>query len=77
MKYISLFVISSVILLVTLGPGMSKNDKQTYAQNSKNISQNKKHYLTKSHYPSYYHDQTHPKSPKWHPTNPHTGNFAD
>jgi hypothetical protein len=36
----------------------------------------KRHYwLHHDHY--HINDPKHPRSPKWHPTNPHSGNFAD
>jgi len=36
----------------------------------------KKHYLF-HHDHHHINDPKHPRSPKWHPTNPHSGNFAD
>ena len=36
----------------------------------------KKHYLL-HHDHHHINDPKHPRSPKWHPTNPHYGNFAD
>jgi len=40
-------------------------------------SQHRRPYLLHHHVPGHYADPNGRRSPKWHPTKPHTGNWAD
>ena len=70
-------ILSIIFASLTLSFAEGKTGSSKISNNQKNTQATKKHYLSKSHYPQYYNDRHNPKSPKLHPTNPHSENFAD
>lgn len=73
------FKIASAVLscILAVTPAMAHSHRS-----GKNAPRKPAHAHTKKHY-LFHHDHhhindpKHPRSPKWHPTNPHHGNFAD
>lgn len=68
-------VIISFVLMIMPAMAHSKgSNKNTHRKPAHAV--HKRHYLL-HHDHHHINDPKHPRSPKWHPTNPHSGNFAD
>lgn len=67
-------VVSLVLMATPVMAHSHGSTKKTHRKPTHTVT--KRHYLF-HHDHHHINDPKHPRSPKWHPTNPHTGNFAD
>jgi hypothetical protein len=73
-------IIVSIVAIGLAFPtaGFAKARKSSGAQHHHTEStKHRRHYLLHHRVPHYYADHNDRRSPKWHPTKPHTGNWAD
>jgi len=70
-----------IVLILLAGSASltaSTHDKNSRSNHKNKQSNHNNHYLfNHGHTNKHIDNRHHHKSPKWHPTNPHTGNFAD
>jgi len=78
MKLNKILVSVTAFGLALPSAGFAKSHKSAAARHSQTeTKQHRRPYLLHHHVPHYYADHNDRRSPRWHPTKPHTGNWAD